>query len=135
MPDLTREEIRERFASSVDFNEIFDAFESAIRQNIDDVELYRVLFWNDALDADEIVLFGEKLAKKFSPIAYEVYMWMANVFEAIYGPRDNFEHAFEYYDKAAAVKPDLPDPYLDACDCFDPDLNIPPLESDRKSVV
>jgi hypothetical protein len=27
------------------------------------------------------------------------------------------------------VKPDEPDPYLDACDCYDPDLNIPPLAS------
>jgi hypothetical protein len=129
MADFTREEIYKRFTSSADFDEIFDAFTSAIDQNIDDHTLYRVLFWNDALTADEIILFGEKLVRTFPRLAYDVYMWMANVFEAIYGPKDNFEHAFEYYDLASAVRPSAIEPYIDACDCFDPDLNIPPAET------
>ena len=129
MSELTREEIYERFTSSVDFNEIFDAFSAAINQNIDDLSLYRVLFWNDALSADEIILFGEKLARKFPRLAYEVYMWLANVFEAIHGPKDNFEHAFQYYDLASAANPSATEPYLDASDCYDADLNIPPVET------
>jgi len=40
-------------------------FSAAINQDIDDLNLYRVLFWNDALSADEIILFGEKLARNF----------------------------------------------------------------------
>lgn len=129
MPELSREEIRQRFTSAKNFNEIFDAFESAINQKIDDVELYRLLFWNDSLQIEEIVLFGEKLAKEFPHNAYDIYMWMANVFEAVFASRDNFEHSLTYYQKAASVNPANSDPYLDACDCYDPDLNIPPLES------
>ncbi len=129
MSELSREEIRERFTSATNFNEIFDAFESAINQKIDDIELYRLLFWNDFLQIAEIILFGEKLAKEFPHNAYDIYMWMANVFEAVFASRDNFEHSLLYYQKAASVKPTIPDPYLDACDCYDPDLNIPPLES------
>jgi tetratricopeptide (TPR) repeat protein len=128
MPELSREEIRQRFASATNFNEIFDAFESAINQEIDDVELYRILFWNDSLRVEEIVLFGEKLAREFPHNAYDVYMWMANVFEAVFASKDNFEHSLLYYQKAASINPAVPDPYLDACDCYDPDLNIPPLE-------
>jgi hypothetical protein len=54
---------------------------------------------------------------------------MANVFEAVFSSEDNFEHSLMYYQKAASVSPAVTDPYLDACDCYDPDLNIPPLET------
>jgi len=129
MPELSREEIRQRFSSATNFNEIFDAFESAIVQKIDDVELYRLLFWNDSLHIEEIILFGEKLAKEFPHNAYDVFMWMANVFAAVFSSEDNFEHSLMYYQKAALVNPSVPDAYLDASDCYDPDLNIPPLET------
>lgn len=129
MADFTREEIYSRFTSSADFNEIFDAFSAAIHQGIDDLNLYRALFWNDALSADEIILFGEKLVRTFPRLAYDVYMWLANVFEAIYGPKDNYEHAFQYYDLASAANPSATEPYLGACDCYDPDLNIPPVDA------
>ena len=128
MPRFTLEEIRAKFANSTDFNEIFDAFEDALAQNIQDVELYRLLFWNNSLAPDELCLFGEKLAKEFPSIAYDTYMWLASVFEVTYSSYDNFELAIKYYRKAAKAKPSEPDPYLDAADCFDPDLNIPPVD-------
>ncbi len=56
------EEIRRCFSNSSDFNEIFDAFQSALSQNLKDVEPYRLLFWNHSLSPDEVRLFGEKLA-------------------------------------------------------------------------
>jgi tetratricopeptide (TPR) repeat protein len=128
MPRFTLDEIRYRFANGTDFNEIFDAFEDCLEQKIQDVELYRLLFWNHSLGPDELCLFGEKLAKEFPTIAYDVYMWLASVFEVTYSSYDNFELAIAYYRKAARVKPAEPDPYLDACDCYDPDLNIPPAD-------
>jgi len=128
MPRFTLEEIRAKFSNSTDFNEIFDAFEDAITQKIQDVELYRLLFWNNSLGPDELCLFGEKLAKEFPAIAYDTYMWLASVFEVTYSSYDNFELAIKYYKKAARSKPSEPDPYLDAADCFDPDLNIPPID-------
>lgn len=128
MPNLSKEEIRLRFSTSTDFNEIFDAFEDAIVQRIDDIEVYRLLFWNHSLSPDELCLFGEKLAQEFPAIAYDVYMWLASVFELTYSMYDNYELALEYYKKAASVRPNEPDPYLDAADCYEPDLNIPPID-------
>jgi tetratricopeptide (TPR) repeat protein len=125
MPRFSIEEIRFIFANGSDFNELFDAFEDALQQNIQDVELYRILFWNNSLSPDELCLFGEKLAATFPAIAYDTYMWLAGVFEVTYSAYDNFELAIRYYRKAAAVRPGEPDPYLDASDCYDPDLNIP----------
>jgi hypothetical protein len=127
MPRLTLDEIRSKFANGKEFNEIFDAFEDALKQNICDVELYRQLFWNTALSPDELCLFGEKLAKEFPPLAYDTYMWLANVFEVLYATYDNYELAVRYYRKAASVKPKEVQPYLDAIDCHDPELNIPPF--------
>jgi tetratricopeptide (TPR) repeat protein len=123
------EEIRRCFSTSTDFNEIFDAFQSALSQKMKDVEPYRLLFWNHSLTPDEIRLFGEKLAAEFPDLSYDVYLWLAGVFEVTYSSSDNYELALHYYQKAASVKPAEPDPYLDACDCYEPDLNIPPLGS------
>jgi tetratricopeptide (TPR) repeat protein len=129
MPALTVDEIRRRFELSNEFNEIFDAFQQALCQRLEDIELYRQLFWNHSLSPDELQLFGEKLAKEFSSISYDVYMWLASVFEVTYSRCDNYELALKYYRKAAAVKPFQPDPYLDAADCYEPDLNIPPVSA------
>jgi len=129
MRPYTVEEIRKCFSTSSDFNEIFDAFQSALSQKLKDVEPYRLLFWNHSLTVDEVRLFGEKLAREFPDIAYDVYLWLASVFEVTHSSNDNYELAVHYYQKAAAVRPAEPDPYLDACDCYDPDLNIPPLAS------
>jgi tetratricopeptide (TPR) repeat protein len=128
MPKFTIEDLRLRFSKSADFNEIFDAFEDALEQRLQDVELYRLLFWNHVLTPDELCLFGEKLAKEFPNIAYDVYMWLASVFEVTYSSYDNYDLCVEYYRKAAHVKPSEMDPYLDACDCYEPDLNIPPID-------
>ena len=123
----TVEEIRRCFSTSTDFNEIFDVFQAALGQRLKDVEPYRLLFWNHSLTPDEVRLFGEKLAAEFPDMSYDVYLWLASVFEVTYSGNDNFELAIHYYQKAAWAKPAEPDPYLDACDCYDPDLNIPPL--------
>lgn len=127
MRSYSVEDIRRCFSSSTDFNEIFDAFQAAISQHIKDVEPYRLLFWNHSLTPDEVRLFGEKLGAEFPDLAYDIYLWLASVFEVTYSSTDNFELALHYYQKAAGVKPSEPEPYLDACACYDPDLNIPPL--------
>lgn len=129
MRAYTREEIRHCFSTSSDFNEIFDAFQASLQQNLTDIEPYRLLFYNHALSADEVRLFGEKLSNHFPQIAYEVYMWLASVFEVTHSSNDNYELALFYYMKAAEVRPVEPDPYLDACDCYEPDLNIPPVST------
>ncbi|HVN48996.1 MAG TPA: hypothetical protein VMU30_09285 [Bacteroidota bacterium] len=128
MPRFTLEQIRSVFANGKDFNTIFDVFEDALVQGIQDLELYRLLFWNTALVPDELCLFGGKLARVFPHLAYDTYMWLANVFEVTHSAYDNFELAVKYYQKAAQAKPEEVLPYLNAADCYDPDLNIPPFD-------
>jgi tetratricopeptide (TPR) repeat protein len=128
MPRLTPDQIRIAFSSSQEFNELFDAFEDALAQELKDLELYRLLFWNPALGPDELCMFGDKLARTFSDISYEIYMWLANIFEVTYSSYDNFELAIAYYRKAASSRPLDADPYLNAADCYEPDLNIPPAD-------
>ncbi len=128
MPRYTPDDIRTIFATSNDFNEIFEAFEDAVEQGLTDVELYRLLFWNNALSPDEVCLFGEKLAREFPDLAYDVYMWLASVFEVTYSSYDNFELAMKNFRKAAAASPQEVSPYIEASECYDPDLNIPPIK-------
>jgi tetratricopeptide (TPR) repeat protein len=125
MRKLTKEEIRRRFESSKAFNVIFEAFEQAIEQRIDDIELYRLLFWNMFLSSDELCLFGEKLSKEFPHLSFEIHMWLASIFAVTYSMYDNFDLAITYYKKAAEKKPHEPAPYIDAANCFDRDLKIP----------
>ncbi len=129
MSRFSVEEIRQKFATSQDFNEIFDAFEDALSQQLRDLELYRLLFWNNSLGPEELCLFGEKLAREFPDLAYGTYMWLANVFEVTYSSYDNFDLAMTYYRKAAQARPAEVDPYLNLVDCYDPDLNIPPADA------
>ncbi|HOV98752.1 MAG TPA: hypothetical protein PK595_04160 [Bacteroidota bacterium] len=129
MSKFSFEEIREKFSTGKDFNDIFDAFEDALEQRIQDVDLYKLLFWNPSLKPEELCLFGEKLAKEFPSIAYETFMWLASVFEATYAMYDNFELAMKYYQKASEQRPSEALPYLNAADCYDLDLNIPPFDS------
>jgi len=128
-PQRSIEEIRRCFATSKDFNEIFEVFQDALSQRVADIEVYRKLFWNHSLTPDELQLFGEKLAREFPSLAYEVYMWLASIFGITHAMEDNYELALQYYRKAATVKPVEIDPYLDAADCYEPDLNIPPLHT------
>ena len=127
MSDLSIEEIRKRFELSKEFNEIFDAFEQALGQRIEDMEVYKLLFWNPTLTPDELCLFGETLAKEFPPLAYDTFMWLADIFEVTHAMYDNHVRSLEYFQKAAAVRKDEPTPYLAAAKCYEPDLNIPPV--------
>jgi tetratricopeptide (TPR) repeat protein len=129
MHKLSVDEIRRRFESSQEFNEIFDAFEQAIGQHIDDIELYRQLFWNQSLKAEELCLFGEKLSKEYTHLSYDVYMWLAQIFEVTHSVNDNYELALRYYRKAAQIRPNDTKPYLDAAACYEHDLRIPPIYS------
>ncbi|MBM4166172.1 MAG: hypothetical protein FJ218_04530 [Ignavibacteria bacterium] len=128
MSSYSPEQIHKCFSESNDFDEIFDAFESALLQQIDDIGMYSQLFWNPSLSPEELCLFGEKLAKEFSHISYDVYFWLASVFETTYAQKDNYELAFTYYRKAAKVNANEIAPYVKLCDCFDPIVNLPPID-------
>ena len=72
---------------------------------------------------------GKSWPTNFRTLHTTYTLWLASIFEVTLSSVDNYELAVHYYQKAALAKPAEPDPYLDACDCYDPDLNIPPLAS------
>ena len=128
MPKYSIEQLRTIFTASNDFNEIFDAFEDALAQKIDDVELYRHLLGNSHLAAEEVCLFAEKLSDDFPALAYDTYMWLGSLFAATYAQKDNYELATRYYKKAAQSRPFETAPYLNLSDNYDANLNLPPLD-------
>ena len=128
MRSYSIEEIHRCFSRSGDFNEILDAFQAALAMKLRDPENYRSLFWNRSLSSDEICFFGEKLAAELPEHSYDVVLWIASVFEVMHSSEDNYDLALRYYMRAAELKPDQPGPYLSACECYDPDLNIPPVQ-------
>ncbi|MBS4027071.1 MAG: hypothetical protein KGZ58_00420 [Ignavibacteriales bacterium] len=128
MATFSQQQIRECFLETKNFNELFDAFEEAIRQRLDDFELYRALFWNGSLLPDELCLFAEKLVVEFPSLSYQTYFLLAAIFETTYAQKDNYELALRYYRKSAIVNPSEVAPYLAICDCYDPVVNLPAID-------
>ena len=129
MAQRSADELRHCFETSKNPNELFDAFEEAIALRIGEFQYYRSLFWNFALTADELCLFADKLAKEFPALGYEVFIWLAHIFAIMRSSNDNFELAMIYFQKSAAIQPDNLEPYLDAADCYNSDINIPPVKT------
>ena len=69
------------FRNSNNSDEIFDAFTEAVKEKIDDVNLYKILLGNHSLSKDEIIMYAEKLCKEFPHHKYEIYMWVASIFQ------------------------------------------------------
>ncbi len=129
MAKFSFDEIQHQFEFATEFNDIFDAFEQALELRLDDLELYKKLFWNKSLSSDEVALFGEQLVKEFPALAYDAYMWLAEMCALTRASDDNFESAMNYFQKAATVRPAALEPYIKAVLCYDPDVKIPPAKN------
>lgn len=117
------------FKNSKNPDELFDAFDNALKEGIDDLETYKPLFWNSALSIDEIKLFIGKLASTFPSIAYETYMWGAKIIELTFDNVENFETILSFYKKASEIRPSENEPYVKAIDSYNFDLKIHPPAS------
>jgi len=117
------------FKNSRNSDELFDAFDNALKDGIDDIELYKILFWNPALSLDELSMFIKKLGSTFPHIAYDVYMWGAKVIELSFDNVENFETILNFYKKASEIKPLENEPYIKAADAYNFDLKIHPPAS------
>ncbi len=114
------------FKNSKNPDELFDAFDNALKENIDDLELYKILFWNSALNIDMLSMFIKKLAHTFPHIAYDVYMWGAKVIELSFDNLENYETILNFYKKASEIKPLETEPYIKAADSYNFELKIHP---------
>lgn len=112
------------FKNSKNPDELFDAFDDAIKNGIDDLEIYKVLFWNPALSLDEVCMFIKKLAQTFSHRSYEIYMWGAYILELSFDDVENFDSILNFYKKASEINPNSVEPYIKALDAYNFDLKV-----------
>lgn len=124
MPENLKPYIENIFISSSNPDELFDALNLAIKNNFRDVDLYKTLLANPALSKDEITMFGEKINKEFAEHSYDVFMWMAGIFEQQYNDYDNIERALYYYQKAFLTNPISHAPLVSAINLYNYDLNL-----------
>ncbi|MDZ7764531.1 MAG: hypothetical protein U5K00_08905 [Melioribacteraceae bacterium] len=102
---MNKKDIEQIFRSSNDSNELFDAFQTALSLEIDDVELYKILLGNPTLSFDEIAMYTEKLANEFNKFGFDIYLWTAKLLETKSLNIDALETALHYYAKAAQINP------------------------------
>ncbi|AFN74382.1 hypothetical protein MROS_1143 [Melioribacter roseus P3M-2] len=112
-----------RYSSSSD--ELFDAFTEAVRNGVDDLEVFKVLLGNPTLSLDEIKMYAEKLIRDFSHKKYDLSIWTAKVLENNSDEYDYLESAIEYYKKAIDANPASHEPLTDLLGLYNFDLDLP----------
>ena len=60
------------FLTSTSSEELFDAFDTALKGNIGDLEIYKILLANPALSIDEIEMYVKILSEKFPSMKYDL---------------------------------------------------------------
>lgn len=113
------------FRNSNENDEIFDAFAEAITSKVYDINLYKILLGNNSLSKDEIIMYAEKICKEFPDFAYDIYMWIASIFQNSLLDINRLSLAFDYFEKASHVQPSNCKPYLEMLDLYTYDLSSP----------
>jgi len=125
---MNSEEVRkieEMFRSSESHDELFDAFQGAMRIKLTDLESYKILLANPVLSPDEIKMFAEKLLKEMPEDSFSLLMWTGKIFESHPDIYNRMEDAFNYYSRAALHQPDLSAPLLRLLNLYNYDIEFP----------
>ncbi len=125
MPEDKILQIENIFRSSNDTNELFDAFIDAMRNNIKDPDLYKILLANPALSSDELIMYTEKLCKELEDDAFEICMWTSSIFENNCEDYDCLNNAIKYLEKAIGKRPQNHKPFLNLIDLYNTDFEVP----------
>lgn len=104
-----RKNLESIFRDSNNIDALFDAFQLLIFYKIKDKNLFETLLANPVLSADEVSLFADKLAKEFKTCSYHIYFWTAEIFETRFLCQ---EYSFNYFSKAAQLKPFSHEPFV-----------------------
>ncbi len=113
------------FRNSSNSDELFDAFQTALSNNVTDIEIYKILLGNPFLSIDEIKMYSDKLSKEFLDLSYDINLWTAGIFENNYTDYLCLEESLSYYKKASENDPTGFEPYLKALELYDYDMNTP----------
>ncbi len=129
MQDFSSDDLKRLFRNGEDFNDLFEVFREAIDRQVSDVDTYRELFWNTRLKPEELLFFAKKLERVFPQLGFDVYIWLSRVMETKGPSIDTIELSFLCLKKASEFNRKASEPFISACNLFDPDLKIPSLES------
>ncbi len=116
------------FLTSSSSEELFDAFDTALKAEIENIEIYKILLANPALTMDEIEMYVKILSEKFPSMKYELFIWTAFILETYTNVSEYLEKATEYYAKAAEIDLTNCEPYLKMLNNYDYDLDLPANE-------
>ncbi len=117
--------IEEIFRSSTSSDELFDAFQDAIKLKLSDIGLYKILLGNPTLSPDEIKLFTEKLIKEIPGGSFDLLMWAGKVFEHHTDYFNYVNDALFYYQRAFSVQPESYKPLLSLLGLYNYEINLP----------
>lgn len=121
---MEKEIIENIFRNSNNSDELFDAFQAALEQKIEDVDLYKILLGNPTLSDDELCMYVEKLSSTIPQKSFDTFLWIAELFEVRSYNIDALEKAFQYYVRAALINPENFLPYKDALNLYNYELEI-----------
>ncbi|MBI9071935.1 MAG: hypothetical protein JEY94_10070 [Melioribacteraceae bacterium] len=110
------------FIESNSSEQIFDAFQLLLYNNLEDMDIIRVFLGNPSLSIDEIVMYSEKLALTFTNQAYEIFLWTGYVFESKFGCAD---YSLNYYIKASKKSPKEFAPFVSAINLYNFEYPLP----------
>ena len=119
------DQIENIFRNSNNNDELFDAFQSAIKKPVEDLETYKILLCNPVLTEDEVIMYTAKLAKEFEEKQFEIYFWTAGLFENSSLRKDYSDYSFEFYKKAAEIEPHNFNIYCNLLNLYNYDLDLP----------
>lgn len=120
-----KDRIEATFRSSNSPDELFDAFQTAIKVKLDDLDLYKTLLANPSLSPDEIKMFTEKLSRVMPQNSFNLFMWSGNIFENLKEEPDKLEEAFAFYQRAAKSNPTDSLPLIKLLNLFNYDFDLP----------
>jgi hypothetical protein len=118
MNDEQYKKIEFTFRNSTSSDELFDCFGEALRSNIIDFDLYKILLANPSLTIDEIKMYTEKLLRVIEPNSYQILMWTGKIFESRSNSFINLEEPINYYERAIKEKPAECDPIINLLRLF-----------------
>lgn len=113
------------FRNSTSPDEIFDAVNLAVQNKVDNIDLYKILLANPTLSKDELIMFTEKICREFVPYKFDLYVWIAKLFESNYNDYHYIENSLHYYQKAFLINPENELPLLSALNLYNYDLELP----------
>lgn len=119
-----KKNIEKIFRCSNSGNELFDAFQYAIKNEVGGIELYKILLANPTLTPDEIKMFTETLTKIFKEEASEIYSWTGMILESYANCPTEIEESMNYFIKSWKDDQSNHEPLINLINMFNYDYDV-----------